>query len=243
MANLPIVNKPYKSIQGLRVAYATATTVTVASGRARDSGNTNDITLDASVTINTANNGANGLDTGTIANDTLYALYLVGDSTGYKDTCAMISTDTTSPLYPTGYDMCRRIARVLTNGAAQILPFDQTGESTDRVMEYRTPIAELTNGASDSFADVDLASSVPAVKTRVRLLAAITPSAAGRGVYVRMNGSAATDGNDRLNSVVNAVEQFGNLEVICDSSAIIEYKVDNAGDSVDLSVVSYVDSL
>lgn len=243
MANQPIKDAAYKDIQGLRLAYATTATMTVASGKVRDANNVNDITLDSAATINTANNGLNGLDTGTIANSTQYAVYLIGDSTKYKATGAILSTDTDAPLYPLGYDMCRRIGFIYTDGSAQILPFQQTGNSVDRAMWYDTPFQELTNGQSATWADVDCGSSVPDQATLIYLLAAQTPSAAGRAVYVRRNGSSATNGSGRLSGDVNAVETWGELTVPCDSDAIFEYKVDNASDSVDLYVKGYLDSL
>lgn len=78
-------------IQGLLMTYATATTFTVAQGQARDSTNLNDIVLarpplnngtavTTAFTLSSAVNGAGGLDQGTIANNKLYAVYVIASS-------------------------------------------------------------------------------------------------------------------------------------------------------------------
>ncbi len=78
-------------LQGMRLTYATATTFTVTQGQARDSTDLNDIVLAlppqndgtpilTPFTLNTALNGAGGLDTGTIANSTLYYVFAIASS-------------------------------------------------------------------------------------------------------------------------------------------------------------------
>lgn len=75
-----MVNAGALYVNGLQMAWATNTTFTVNSGAARDHSNQNDIVLGSSVTVNAATNGINGLDTGSLANSTFYAVYLVGSS-------------------------------------------------------------------------------------------------------------------------------------------------------------------
>ena len=65
----PMVNAPFLSIQGLRVAWTDATHITVAAGRARNSSNLNDIVLPGTITINSAHQGAAGIDIGALANN------------------------------------------------------------------------------------------------------------------------------------------------------------------------------
>lgn len=77
----PMVNDPSLYINGLGIAPAsTTTTLTLFSGAARDSTNVNDIVLSADVTINAANVGANGIDTGALAASTFYYVYVIGSS-------------------------------------------------------------------------------------------------------------------------------------------------------------------
>jgi hypothetical protein len=77
----PIANDASKYINGLGIAPgATTTTLALSSGAARDSTNVADIGLSADVTINAANVGANGIDTGALAASTFYYVFVIGSS-------------------------------------------------------------------------------------------------------------------------------------------------------------------
>lgn len=162
--NIPVVNAAYLSVQNMELAVASTTTLTVAAGQARNSSNLNDIVLSASVTINAATNGINGLDTGSLANATLYAIYVVGDSSGNNDTGAVVSTSASAPLMPVGYDMYRLLGYVRTDGSAHFLAGYWSGSSNDRLFTYDVPVATaITAGASSTYAAVTLTTFVPAI--------------------------------------------------------------------------------
>jgi len=94
MAQLPFVpvqNKGLSYINGLQMTWTDADTVTIAQGQARNSTNVNDILLQrpplnngtavlTPFTISTAITGAGGIDQGTVANATLYAVYVIASS-------------------------------------------------------------------------------------------------------------------------------------------------------------------
>lgn len=207
--NLPIVNAPYLSVDGLEIARASATTLTVASGRARNSSNENDIILTAGVTINGAENGINGLDTGSLANATLYTIYAVGDSSQNSTPGAMISASATSPLLPVGYDMYRKIGYVRTDGSAQFLLGYWSGSSNERIFMYDAPIATaVTAGSSTTDAAVSLATFVPAVTgLPVYMFYDMTPAAASRVLTLKPYG--ATGAPFTATSQVTAVHVTG----------------------------------
>lgn len=243
MPNTPIVNKGMIYANTMNLVYLTATTMTLTAGQCRNSSNVNDITLSASVTINTATTGANGLDQGAMGNDTRYTVYAIGSSTGAADSAGIISTDASSPLLPGDYDMYLRVGTVLTNGSAQILPFFQSGNGLTRFMMYDTPIQELSNGTATTFTDVDFSSSVPDTATWLLLEGAQTPNSAANTLFLRRNGSGATNGSARIAGQVAAVEIVDQVWVPCDSGAIVEYKVSNGSDSADVFLVGYMDAL
>ena len=174
--NLPIVNSSQLYAVGYELTWASATTLSLSAGRARNSTDENDIILSESVTINGAATGANGLDSGSLANATFYAVYAIDDSTGFNSVAGMISINTTSPLMPAGYDMWRRVGWVLTDGSAEFLLFWQYGNNKERMYYYDVGIAELTNGTSTSYAEIDLATSVPPIATEVLFDIAYTPA-------------------------------------------------------------------
>jgi hypothetical protein len=202
--NLPVVNAPYLNVSGLEIAWVSATSATVAAGRARNSTNESDIIMSAAVTLNAASVGLNGLDTGALANSSLYSLYVVGDSTLNHVPGVMLSLSSTQPLLPVGYDMFRKIGYFRTSGAAALLQAYWSGSSNDRICMYDAPIATaVTAGAAVVDTAVSLASFVPAVEgLPVYMAVDITPSAAGRiltlkpegatGAPVRVTGQVAT---------------------------------------------------
>jgi hypothetical protein len=85
MANIvvgyPMVNAGDLYINGLHLTTGTTDLlVNVAAGAARDSTNQDDIVLGTAAIANIATNGVNGLDTGTVAANTFYYVYVIGSS-------------------------------------------------------------------------------------------------------------------------------------------------------------------
>lgn len=260
----PVVNARQYYINGLKLTYLTGTTMSVSAGRCSNSTNANDISVglplnvaatqtgtlpvDAgtgAVTINTAANGAGGLDTGSMANSTFYAVYAIGDSYGIEPGSAVISADLTSPLLPAGYDMSFRIGFIKSSGAAAILPFRQDGCGLDRWMWYDAAIAtSVTAGASATFAPVDASAGLPAATpTMVNWLCTFTPTAAADKLVLVPGTSTATLGYASASGSVAAVANTVVLVCPTDSPVTdaIDYKV--TGSAVAISVAAYLDQL
>lgn len=258
----PVVNARQYYINGLQLAYLTATTMTVTAGRCSNSTNVNDISVglplnvaatqtgelpvDAgtgTVTINTATNGAAGLDTGAMANNTFYAVYAIGDSYGNNQGSACISANLTSPLLPAGYDMSFRIGYIKSSGAAAILPFRQDGTGLDRWMWYDAAIATgVTAGASATYAAVDCSASLPAnTPTMVNFLCVFTPTGTNDKLVLVPGTSTAAAGYATLSGTGAAVT--GNLVCPTDSPSTdaVDYKV--TGSATAISVAAYLDQL
>lgn len=84
-----------------------------------------------------------GLDTGTVAADTLYAVWLIKRSdTGVVD--ALISASFTAPTMPTNYDYKRLIGAVLTNGSADLLEWLQAGDYFRYIEDVVTDVNDNT---------------------------------------------------------------------------------------------------
>jgi len=241
----PIVNAPNLYVDDLQLAWASNTTLTVASGAARNSTNVNDIILDAGVTIDSAVSGyINGIDQGALAASTMYAVYAVGDSTQNNTAGAVISTSFTAPSIPVGYDMYRRIGAVLTDGSVHFLLFWQFGDNQVKDMYYDVGISELAGGASQTYAAVDLATSVPPIATNVIFLVTFTPDGAGELAHFLPYGSSATNGIVQFGTGV-AAAQVGMATVparLNSGVPTIQYKV-AAGDTLSLSTAGYTDYL
>jgi hypothetical protein len=239
----PVVNAGNKYAYGMGGAYASATTLTVNLGQDRDSANINDIVLAANATINGAVNGANGLDTGTLANSTLYNVFAINDSTKYQATAAVLSTQTiaSGPIKPFGYDGFRWLFTAKTDGSANFLPFRITGNGLRKTYWYDTPISVLAAGNdATSFTDVDLSGSMPAMATDVILNVAFTPATAENELKLRAKGSSATNGSVQVTGVVAAKVQKLQVIVPCSSAGLIQYLVSNGSDAATITLAGYI---
>lgn len=260
----PITNARQAYINGLKLTYLTGTTMSVSAGRCGNSTNVNDISVGlplnvaatqtgtepvtagtGAVTINTAATGVGGLDTGTMANSTFYAVYAIGDSYGIQPGSALISANLTAPLLPAGYDMFFRIGFIKSSGAAAILAFRQDGCGLDRWMWYDAPIAtSVTAGASATYAPVDASAGLPsATPTMVRWYCLFTPTAADDTLVLVPGTSTATLGYASASGSVAAVIETVQLTCPTDSPVTdaIDYKV--TGSAVAISVQAYLDQL
>lgn len=244
-ANTPIVNAGLKYVNGLELAKSAAKTLSLAAGAARDSGNTNDIVLSAGVTINGAAVGANGVDIAALAASSMYAVYLIGDSTKYQSTAGLLALASASaPSLPGGYDMYRRIGWILTDGSSNILQFWQYGHGQDRIYYYDVGISELSGGAATTFTAIDLATSIPPIETEVLFNYTFTPDGATEIAEFLPFGSVATAGIVQVGSGV-AVAQVGMVNVPCKLDSGVPkvlYKV-AAGDTLTLLTAGFKDLL
>lgn len=86
-----------------------------------------------SLTINSATSAANGLDTGTLAASTWYAVWAIWNGT---TVAGLLSANSTAPTMPTGYTHKARIGWIRTDGTANKYPlsFKQYGRRIQYVV-------------------------------------------------------------------------------------------------------------
>lgn len=257
----PIVNAGLLYVNGLQlsaqiaIGAMTPKQITLKLGAARDSTNTNDLILGiqapngvpaiAPIVINGANVGANGVDLAVLADSSLYAVYIISDSTNYQPTAGLLSLSATSPNLPEEYDMFRRIGWVLTDSSANILQFWQYGSDETRIYYYDVGISVLSAGAANTFTAVNLSTAVPPIATEVLLNYTFTPTAAGDLAEFLPYSSGATNGIVQISGGV-AVAQTGMVWVPCQLTVggvpEILYKVTNTA-TLTLLVAGYKDFL
>jgi len=120
--------------------------ITIAAGQAIDSTAAHAPSLGSAITKQidaawAAGTGAGGIDTGTVAADTFYYIWLIRkDSDGSID--ALFSLSATAPTMPAGYTYKRRIMTVCTDAAANIYPFTQSGD----IVSFTNPIFNRLDG-------------------------------------------------------------------------------------------------
>jgi hypothetical protein len=80
-----------------------------------------------SLTLNATTTGANGLDTGALANSTWYYVFLISNGT---TVASLLSTSSTAPTLPGGYTFSQIIGAWRTDGSAAFLRLWQKGDTT-----------------------------------------------------------------------------------------------------------------
>jgi len=244
--NLPVVNAPYLSVSNLELSVLGDETLSMAAGRARDSSNQADIILSAAVTVSNIVSGLNGLDTGTVGNSKVYAVYVVGDSSLNNPEGGLLSLDQDEPLLPAGYDMYRLIGYAMTDGTADFLAGYWYGSANERQWNYDAPLATaVTAGAATSYTAVSLLASAPSKENvPVMLNLAFTPAAASRTLKLTP-GNGTGDAVTVTGQVASVIMSL-NVEVMAKvTSAVpeVDYKVSNADSPVAVNVAGFRVSL
>ena len=224
------------------------TQLDIAAGTCLDSTGTFQLSSNASITINAANNGLNGLDQGTFAQATVYAVFLVADPVSLQTTGAMISTNLVTPLLPFGYSAYALIGYAVTIGnAAHFLPAYWTdNDSNNRVCTFDAPqsIPLAASGAATSYAAgaTSLVHLVPAVNNlQVSLAYSFIPGNAA-GDTLKFQGGASTGDQVTITGQVTTVHVTGNCTVLSQlvtGVPTINYEVTNAGDTAAASVAGF----
>lgn len=266
--NDPIYSLPHLYIAGLNISYASTTVIAIAPGQARDMNDAIDMPVawpDANnninppilfqnyqqpILINSAVNGVNGLDTGTIAASTQYAIYLIGDSRGYNVVAGLLSlTSNAAPIMPQGYDSLRLIGFAQTDGSSHFVYATHKPQNMVGALTYidSPAITVLTGGNATSFTAIDLTTSSAIPTTTlpnviVWLFVTFTPAAAGDVVQFRPTGSTATGNLVTITGAQAGVAQTQYVQVIAgvgSSKPEIDYLVTSGSDAVTVAVASW----
>lgn len=242
IANQQITNKPLLYVNNAQISWVTDTTLSIAVSQERDSTNAYDLSTSAATTINMATNGLNGLDTGSIAASTWYYIFAIGDSLNYKTHGFIVSTSSTAPTLPLGYDAIKLIGYWRTDVSVHLIKGYTIGNGSQRTFFYDAQIEVLTAGTASTYAAVDLSGAVPPVtNTPVLFTVLWTPNAAEDYVDLRPTGSSATAVTS-FSGVVAAKQQRGQMKVlskIASSVAKIDYQNSAASGATTLRVLAF----
>jgi hypothetical protein len=259
----PIVNLPSLYINGGVVSNDATTPHTIldiAAGQFRDSNNMIDMVLgdflnegygtDNSVTrLNAAVNGINGLDTGSLATSSIYAIYVIGDSSNKNPTGVIASLASNSvPLLPFGYDSYRKIAYWPTqSGSAYWAVGYYTPSSIGvRRFYYDAPIALTlaSSGAATTYSAgaTALTNIVPAVNNLpIFFNASFIPGNAAGDTLKMQPGNGTGDAIIVTGQVttVHVTQSVTVLSQLVSGVPTVNYKVTNSGDTAALNVAGF----
>lgn len=197
VAAVPIVNLGALYINNLQVTRTSNTVLAIAAGQCRDSTNVFDIVSSTALALNSANTGANGIDTGTFAASKMYAVYMIMDPTNTNAVASVLSLSIAGPtVMPSGYSAYRLIGYWGTNGSTQFYIGEYVGNGNVRTFYLDAILATpITAGASATFAAVVLTNLVPPqANLEVDFYMDFTANAAADTAAFRPTGSSSTNG-------------------------------------------------
>ena len=232
---LPLLAR--EEIQGFKIAFATASTITIVRGDAADAPFANfNLVTTSQKTLDITISGAGGLQTGeTEAADTWYRIMVIGDSFGVNSTDFLL-IPAGQVFSETGFDKGRQIGWVRNNGSSDFIDFIATGTGKYRTVMWVNDQADravLVGGTATTPTAVDCSSLVPpnSQLAHLGLLQNGTPS-----VFLRLSaGGVAISQLNRAQSVAGIIN--------VSSSQQIFYDNDNPAGNVDISVRGYVDEI
>ncbi len=216
------------------------TKLDVAAGSCLDSTGTFQISLSSGVVINAANNGLNGLDTGSLGASHVYKVFIVADPVTQQASGAMISLSAT-PLLPFGYSAYALIGYVTTSaGSVFLAGYWSDNDSARRTFTYDAPI-QCLSGNQTGYTGVDLTAFVPPVNnTSVVIFSNFTANAAADVENLQgynSTGDAVTIIAPVAGATAHTTQQNTVLAQLNSGAPSIKYKV-SAGSLV-LDVCGY----
>lgn len=240
-----------KFISGLawaRDAGDTDHDIEIQVGAAADDTNANTMVLSSIITKQidatwAVGDNAGGLDTGTVANNTWYHIFLIKRSdTGVVD--ALFSTSPTSPTMPTNYDLKRRIGAIKTDGSANFVAVTTYGSGAIRTIQLNTPVQEVNTTSSTTAANITLTSVPTGVKVTA-LFTGVGDFAGGAVLFYDPDSGVKTPSlSAGLGQIIAANNDGGGyFEVVTNTSAQVAWDSDVAGRNIDVSCLGWKESL
>ena len=228
---------------GLLVTYASASTVDVGVGLARDSTGIADILVSAPLTADLTLSGVNGIDIGSESSDAWYALYAIGDTTATEPVASLLSLSFTAPILPPGYDIFRRVGAVRNGAGGNIELFIVRGTGRSRQVQWDDYLLFqiLTGGNATGRTPVSAAIGVPPSAHRIQCGWQFTPAAGGNNARIFTTG--ATNFHGFFSTSTGAGTSLFGVELWGDDAQSLDYQVTAGGDSLFIWVTGYWDEL
>jgi len=190
------LNRHY--VNELPLSFSSVTTITLGTGSCTDSTNTVYIDHTASVDVVITDAGINGLDAGSEATSTWYAVYVVSGTSGVG---GLLSTSETAPTMPSGFTYKRRVGWVYNHSDDDLQNFIQTGMGRERSYTWFETGANYTRVLHNAVSS--------GVRTAVDISSRIPPSAHAY-IFAGFPGSASTAAEDQSQANPLAVSGSGN---------------------------------
>lgn len=176
--------------KNLKITTTSTTALTLSADRLTllVTGGTAQVMTSVSVSISTGTTGAGGLDSGSVAPSTWYAVYAIGKPDGTQ--AGLLSTSSTSPTLPSGYTSAYRYGWVRVNGSSQLVALTQYG---NRALWRQTSggLPTITNAAQAAWTAFSMTSLGFAPSTTAQYLVSTLDVTTG-AVYVASNNTPSS---------------------------------------------------
>ena len=175
------------------------------------------------LTLNTAGAGVNGLDTGTIAASTWYAVWVINNGT---TTASLLSLSPTAPTMPGGYTHKARVGWIRTDGTVNKYPiaFVQRGKRVQYALAGAlTAFPQMFYGITSGVQAVAVGSFCPTTAGAIALSWGVAGNGSGAAIAIGPS-AAATDASSSgfayLGSSSVSFSATNNCLVVLESTSI-----------------------
>lgn len=231
------------------VSWVNVSQVQVGVGSVLDSTLSHRINISSPLTADIETSGAEGLDTGSEAADTWYAIFVIASTKGTKAPAALLSASET-PTLPSGYNLFRRVGWVRNGAASDLWKFYAVNIADQAVFydELDVDLRALDSGNATTFTALDLSAFLPPTAYSATLKASFASGLLGvatDGARFRRTGSGllAADTPYTIKPGV-LTEEFAmetQLSIPISDDQKLDYIVDSAANALSLSVQGYRD--
>lgn len=192
----------------------------------------------------------------TLANKTVFGIYVIGDSTGKLETSAIVCTG--NNFLPVGYDTFRRVALLYVDTAGLIIKWIQSGFGSDKQYTLADSDPVLTGGTATVATLIDLTAGdgviPPGHANYVELQAQLTSTTAGDTLSIIPSVlTSSVMAPVKVTAQVATVATVQNAEIVAGiagndvhsqtANAAINYLVNNARATANIWVSGFTDSL
>jgi hypothetical protein len=183
--NIDVVEAALKNYRsGLKVTYASASTVTIGVGECRSDNGLDTIVVTSPITVDIATSGANGLDTGSEAANTWYNPFVIDGPS--VPTAGMFVKHGDTPTLPTGYTVKRQLPIAVRNdGSGNFRRFHTIhwGEQPEIWWDTSDGLAVVGSGTATVYTQISCSTFIPPIsRVGVFATAALTTQVA---IFIR----------------------------------------------------------
>lgn len=242
---------PTGFIVGLQLIYSSGISFFIRPGFCRSDSDDFNMSNAGQIGVDVSGNGANGLDTGSMAAATMYHVFLIGDSNEVNPIAGLVSLSQTSPTMPSGYDRKRRIGSIASTDLSGVDSFLMSGSGSTRLVHYSSLSSEsihqtiVSGGTATSFTTIT-ANDVPPTARTYLMFALPDADNVSHQTFIRPVGASVNLPILRFQPGVFLVGGTSPTEVLwtpLDANSQFQYKVASMTNGVGFRGVGYIDEL